>query len=233
MEDVTFGPTNQKIFGVKKFYTNEITSFKIISDVQDEEQNEQSSEISIAEEVGDEMSANEHELDHKWITNQHTIDNVGEEFDKTMDDLFDNEFVGLSARVLNGKHCKIMLIVCSTRQTIYILNMKIIGDVPDRLKEWFESEEHTKVIHGANLLAENLLHCHGIKLKKIFDTMVNYKLLKNITLPSELAEETNFNEVAVCVFLSHSSILCNACILGIDRWSNQAHQQNSNSVKIS
>lgn len=203
LEDVTFGPTNQKIFGVKKFYTNEISLFKIISDVQHEVQNEQSPEIAIVEEVDDEA----YELDQKLITNQHAIDTVGEDFDKALDDLFDNEFVGLSAQGLTGKHSKITLIVCSTRQTIYILNMKTIGDVPDRLKEWFESEEHTKVIHGANLLAENLLHCHDIKLKRIFDTMVNYKRLKNIKLPSELAEETNSNEVAVCVFLSHSSIL--------------------------
>lgn len=128
-----------------------------------------------------------------------------------MDDIVQHEFIGLNAGgVENGRHGEITLIVLTTPRTIYGFNIKAIGSVDNRLKNLFESEAHTKVIHDASFLADNLWHCHGINLKKVFDTMVVHKLLgfcttlrQSITertyLPSDRVEKFDFDDVG-CYF---------------------------------
>lgn len=138
-----------------------------------------------------EINSKENEAIQRLITNRCTIKTVGEEFDNALDDIFQHEFVGLNAGgVENGRHGEITLIVLTTPRRIYSFNIKAIGAVDSRLKKLFESTI-TKVIHGASVLADNLWHCHGINLKKVFDTMVVHKLLGfSTTLRQSITERT-------------------------------------------
>lgn len=141
------------------------------------------------------------------ITTHHTkINCVGEEFDRALDDILKHDVIGLNAGgVEHGRNGALTMIGISTPFRIYIFNVKMIVEIDNRLKDILKSDERVKVCHDANLLAENLFHCHGVHLKGIFDTMVVLRSLgcsnkattlqqcinEYMILPSEFEEEIN------------------------------------------
>ncbi len=179
---------------MKQFYLPEIVSVKVNELSESTEQPASASNPTV-EAIKFELSPDDAETIQRLITDQCTIRTGDDELDKALDDIFHYQFVGLCGDgVGDGKYGKITIIVCSTPHKIYRFNMDTIGSINDRFKEWFESDDHIKVIHGASSLTENLLECHGINLKGIFDTMAAHRMLPHITLSPELTAKL----VSVC-----------------------------------
>lgn len=207
LEDVTFCRTKKLLSGVKQFYRNEIQLIEIISvppvttDVKKAEPNDTTkTDTKVKFNVG----TKEFEKIKKVITNHSIINRVGKAFDKALDDILKQEFIGLNVAVAEGReNGEVTLIGISTHLRMYVFNIKAMDGIHDRLKDILQSKEQVKVIHGAKLTAEILFRSHGVLLKGIFDTMVVHSMLgyssnatslrecitEHMILPSEFYEE--------------------------------------------
>lgn len=155
------------------------------------------------------MCGKEYEKIQRIISNHCTINCVGEEFDKALDEILKQNVIGLNADgIEEGRNGEITMIGISTPFSVYIFNI-IIGGIDNRLKDILQSEELVKVIHDARLLAEYLFNCHGLIIKGIFDTMVVHRSLgysnKVTTLQQCITEQMilpseEINEIEVVDF---------------------------------
>lgn len=173
---------------MKRFYQSEI--LKVTSDETIDNRNDQSEQSSSETVLPDfELTLKEVEAVQNLISNYSTIETTGEGFESALDDIFHYQSIGLTVGgVEDGEKGEITFIVCSTPHKIYKFRISSIGVINGRLKELFESDDHTKVIHGTKGLVESLRN-HGIQLKRIFDTMDVNSKFEDITLPSELTTE--------------------------------------------
>lgn len=194
MKDVIFGSTKRVLSGVKRFYSPEILAIKIIADVPDDDSlNEQPTETTL-DDLKFELSVREEQIIRSRIKNLCMIETAGEEYDSAVQDISHYYFVALTAAIGYGESG---FVVCSTSQKIYVFNIRAIGAINGQFKEWFESDTHTKVVHGANNLEENLFHCHGICVKGVFDTMAaRRRIQQHIEMPSELEDKLDTRKVS-------------------------------------
>lgn len=106
------------------------------------------------------LSCKDNEIIKKLIENHCAIGNPGKELDDALEDISHYQFIGLT---VDNR-----FVICSTPHKIYAINTQCVNDT---LKELLESDVPTKVIHGADGLAEYLERCHGIHLRGIFDVV--------------------------------------------------------------
>jgi len=218
LEEVVFRRTNAKLAGIKKFYKPEIKSIEIVSKVDAVEEKEEEN-VSADTRKKFEIGYKEFKEIKNLIANTVIIDNIGKEYDFALNEILKQDFVGLDAEGLeDGKNSHMTSIVIGTPFKMYVFNIKAIGGIEDGLKEILKSEVPVKVLHDASQLRDNLLHCHGVNLKGIFDTMVSLKFLgysktdmtlrecmtEHMVLPSEFVEEikNSTNAQMACIYTS-------------------------------
>ncbi|KAG4065963.1 hypothetical protein HA402_006681 [Bradysia odoriphaga] len=206
LKDVEYGPAQQKLSGTKRFFLPEILAIKIISDVHDDSGDEQATETMLEDRIKFELNAKQKENIKSLIRNRCMIETVGDEYEKALHDIFHYYYVGLAAQVERGES----YVVCCTPHKIYVFNIKTIGGINGKFKEWFESDTHTKVVHGTNILKENLFYCHEIiNVRGVFDTKAVQRMLEShIELSSGLIEEMDCgNASRVDTLIDRTAIL--------------------------